>query len=91
MESSRNWEEGGEKDDILKVLLEVSQIPYNLWVLTEAYQHGVCHSSEEGIEKKRRQHTSLPQPLGDVKPFRVFTIIRTDPGSHAFVEVANNA
>ena len=37
---------------LLKVLLEVNQIPHNVWVLTEAY-HGVCHSSEEDIEKKR--------------------------------------
>ena len=38
---------------LLKVLLEVYQIPHNVWVLTEAYYHGVCHNSEEGIEKKR--------------------------------------
>ena len=36
-----------------KVLLEVNQIPYNVWVLTEAYHHGVCHNSEQDIEKKR--------------------------------------
>ena len=38
---------------LLKVLLEVNQIQYNIWVLTEEYQHGVYHSSEEDIEKKR--------------------------------------
>ena len=38
---------------LLKVLLEVYQIPHNVWVLTEAYYHGVCHNSEEDIEKKR--------------------------------------
>ena len=32
---------------LLKVLLEVNQIPHNVWVLTEAYYHGVCHSSED--------------------------------------------
>ena len=32
--------------DLLKVLLEVNQIPNNVWVLTEAFYHGVCHSSE---------------------------------------------
>ena len=30
---------------LLEVLLEVNQIPYDLWVLPEAYQHGVDHSS----------------------------------------------
>ena len=38
---------------LLKVLLEVNQIPHNVWVLTEAYCHGVCHIGEEDIEKKR--------------------------------------
>ena len=33
--------------------LEVNQILYNLWVLTEAYQHGMYHNSEEDIEAKR--------------------------------------
>ena len=38
---------------VLLKVLEVNQIPYNVWVLTETYHHGVCHSSEEYIEKKR--------------------------------------
>ena len=58
--------------------------------LNEAYHHGVCHSSED-IEKKRGQHTSLPQPLmSDVKPLRVFTIIRTHASSRGFMELADN-
>ena len=48
------------------------------------------HSSEEYIGQKRRQHTSLPQPLSDVKPFRVLPVIRTHASSHAFVELADN-
>ena len=32
---------------------------------------------------------SLPQPLRDSKPFRVFAVIRTHANPHAFVEMAN--
>ena len=74
----------------LKILLEVNQTPYNLWVLTDAYQHGTYLRSEEYIEKMRRQDTSLPQLLSDVKPFRVLTIIHTHANSHAFVEQVEN-
>ena len=54
-----------------KALLEVNQIPHDVWVLIEAYYHGVCLSSEEDIGTKRKQHTPLPQPLSDVKPIRM--------------------
>ena len=66
-----------------------NQIPYNFWALTEAYQHGVYHSSEKYIQK-RSQHTSLTQPLKDVKLLRVLTIIRAHASTHAFVELVKN-
>ena len=42
-----------------EILLEVNQVPKNVWVLTEAYQNGMYHSNED-IENK--------QSLSDVKP-----------------------
>ena len=48
----------------------MNQIPYNMSGLTEAYNPGVCHSSEEDIERSG----DSAQPLSDVKPLRVLTI-----------------
>ena len=35
------------------LLKALHEIPYSVWVLTEAYNHGVCYSNEEVIDKKR--------------------------------------
>ena len=37
---------------LLKVFPEVKQIPYKIWILTDAYQCGMYHSSEEDIQKR---------------------------------------
>ena len=68
----------------------MNRVPQNVWVLTEAYQDGMYHSGEKYIKKKGRQYTSLPQSLGDVKPFRLLTFIHAHASSHAFVELADN-
>lgn len=68
----------------------MTRVPQNIWVLSEAYNPDVYDSSKEGNKQKQRKHTSLPQPLNDVKPFRVLTAIRTHTSSRAIVELNEN-
>ena len=71
-------------------LLEVDQIPNDFFVLTEAYQNDVYHSSEEHVEQQLRQHAALSQSLRDIEPFRMLAVIRTYASPHTVVLLAEN-